>query len=248
MIILADAQTEQQGIPRARQSKIHLHPTNDEIRSLFRPHTADQILSYLKPISMEVARTQERYLSIYVVMHNEYAIVVSYIMQKPSGDLGVRTIYFSHYQSVARCLIVTTEGNVLMTREYRATRQSSILNLPGGGDQGTTKETALAEMHDETGAALSANSSMYRIARIWSEDGCLATEIDLVVIDHAISNPHFSNLDENIARIEEIPWEIWHKKALDGDYQDHFCTLFAARCDLDPTTKRVVIRGAFDRL
>jgi hypothetical protein len=100
------------------------------------------------------------------------------------------------------------------------------------------------EVTEESGCALTPSTQIIHIGHIWPEDGCVDAPVELIVLDQVIPNPTFHNDQEDIGSVSFIPWEEWHQKALAGGYDDHFCTLFAARCHWNPTTRNIEVNGS----
>lgn len=228
-------------------AQVHIlnQPNLEDIHREFFPHVADRILSHLQSAdTVTQYPAHETCVSIHFVAWNSYFVTVVYTTKRADGIIGVRTIHFSHHESVVRCLVVTTDGRVVMTKEHRVIRKQTVLNLPGGGDQGTPKEVAITEVTEESGCALTPATHVTQIGHIWPEDGCVDAPVELIVLDQVIPNPTFHNNQEDIDSVSFIPWQEWHQKALAGEYDDHYCTLFAARCHWNPTTQKIEVNGS----
>jgi hypothetical protein len=121
-----------------------------------------------------------------------------------------------------------------MQQEYRRQRGEWVQMLCAGGDKkGKALDVLLSELMDETGSKPTSNSRVLRIDRAFMDDGVHAEPLDLLVIDQLEAPDSHVYLEETIKGITLVPWHEWKSKALRGEYDDIYCTIFAARCDLD---------------
>jgi len=219
--------------------QVLVQPTEEEIRATFPPHNADKILRPLDPSTGDVSKGEVGCLSVDTIVYNDHMLKVGYLTNRPDSKSGTQFMGFWTNQSTMRCLAVTKAAGdfgprVVMVQEYRRQRGAWTQMLVAGGEKkGAAIDTLLSELMDEAGCAPTSDSRVLRIGREYMDDGLHAEPLDLLTIDNLNAPESHVYTQECIRGIALVPWHEWKSKALRGEYNDIYCTIFAARCDLD---------------
>ena len=228
--------------------KILFRPAVSDIQALFAAHNAAKILKPLDPSTGDVARGEVQCIAIDTVVYNDFALEVGYITKRPDGKEGTQFMRFWMFESCMRTLAVTKATDsfgprVVMINEYRRQRGAWVQMLVSGGEKkGRPIDTLLSELMDEAGCRPSPDSRVMRIGYEYMDDGVHAEPLNLLTIDQVEAPDVHVSSAETIRGISLVPWHEWRAKALAGHYDDIFCTIFAARCDLD-RDGRIVVNG-----
>jgi hypothetical protein len=228
--------------------QVLVQPTEEEIRATFPHHNAEKILRHLDPSTGEVGRGEVACVEVDTIVFSNFMLEVGYKTIRPDGKQGTQFMGFWTNQSTMRCLAVTKAAGdfgprVVMVQEYRRQRGAWTQMLVAGGEKkGRVIDTLLSELMDEAGCASSMDSHVLRIGREYMDDGLHAEPLDLLTIDGLEAPESHVYAQECIRGITLVPWHEWRSKALRGEYDDIYCTIFAARCDIDKQG-RIVVRG-----
>ena len=129
--------------------------------------------------------------------------VVQDHLRKPTGD---EMIYnYINSKCAAAILAFTTEGKVIVTRQYRHPIRKTIYDLPAGGIiSGETSEQAVRrELKEETGYRV---KEISLLGSFYPSPGMHASKIDVYLANEA--EPGNPNPDENeIIEIELMDWQ-----------------------------------------
>ena len=223
-----------------------VHPSLNEIKEAFPPHLVAKILRPLDPDTGSVERGEPQCVGIEAVVYNPFALEVFYKVKRPDGKFATQFMRFWPNTATMRCLPVTRGTDnfgprVVMQHEFRRQRGKWVQMLCAGGDKkGKALDVILSELVDETGCCPTSGSRVLRIDQAFMDDGLHAEPLDLLTIDHLEAPDSHVYTKEYVKGITLVPWIEWKAKALRGEYDDIYCLLFAARCDLDRDGKIVV--------
>jgi 8-oxo-dGTP pyrophosphatase MutT (NUDIX family) len=205
---------------------------------------ADKILRHLDPSTGDVSKGEFQCTSIGHLDYNPFYVQVIYETARPDGKKGSQFMRFYYFTAAMRCLPVTEDGHVVMIQEHRRTRGEWVQMLPAGGAKaGKALEVLVGEIYAEAGARATDASRVMEIACKYMDDGVFSERLHLLTIDRLTVPLQHINPEEGIKGIVLVPWKEWKGRALDGEYDDVFCDLFASRCELD-TSNRILVRGA----
>ena len=224
------------------------HPTPNEINQAFAPHLVVKMMRPLDPETGSVERGEPQCVGIEAIVYSPFALEVFYKVKRPDGKFGTQFMRFWPNTATMRCLPVARGTDnfgprVVMQQEFRRQRGKWVQMLCAGGDKkGKALDVLLSELMDETGCRPTSGSRVIRIDQAFMDDGVHAEALDLLTIDHLEAPDSHVYAEEDVKGITLVPWIEWKATALSGGYDDIYCVLFAARCDLD-RNGNIVVNG-----
>lgn len=138
-------------------------------------------------------------------------------VQVPNGNV-VKWDFIGH-KGAAAVVPVTSEGKILMVRQYRNALDRYTLEIPAGGLNGAeepTKVAAMRELEEETGYR---TEKVDFLITIRTTVAFCNEKIDIYVAEHLI--PSHQNLDEDeFIHVEGYEMATLEKMIYDGAIQD----------------------------
>lgn len=234
------------------ESQLLVDPTEQDLRQHLQPHVVERILYHLDTETGSLENDFEvQIFSVASVQWTPFSLHVIYHTKRrdpKTGETkdGTQFMLMRHFHEMMRALLVTADGYVVMQREHRRTLGRWMdMHCAGGTKKNEKLDTLISEMISETGCRPSKQSTVWLLRRSVTDDGSLSDPLNYLALDmvRPPDDGMHDNVEDNIKGVLFIPFEEWREKALDGEYDDPFSENFAARCRLDPQTKRLIVRG-----
>ncbi|MDD5438345.1 MAG: hypothetical protein PHC70_04325 [Patescibacteria group bacterium] len=230
-----------------------IDPTEQDLRQHLLPHVAEKVLHHLDSETGSLDNDYEvQCMSVANVLWTTFDLHVVYRTKRrnpKTGEVteGAQFVLMRHFHEMMRALLVTQDGYVVMQREYRRTAGRWMdMHCAGGTKKNEKLDTLISEMISETGCRPSSQSTIWSLRKSVTDDGPLCDPLNYLAVDMVkapVTGTH-QNVEDSIKGVVFIPFEEWREKALNGEYDDPFSENFAARCTLNPDTKRLIVRGS----
>lgn len=217
-----------------------ISPNNDQITERFGEFVAGKIL---KPIMhpSEDSLLTTRCVAIQAIVTNQFHITVFYATKKPNGENGTYSMWYHRCAATVAILPITTNGQVVLVREFRVLRGREAVKLPIGGENtGDILNIVKAELEDETGCQLTKNSSAILVCERFMDDGQSAEPTFFVVVDQLQCPPNHNCHHEGINAITLMPFNDWRSAAVCGNLDDVASDILALKVYFDPTTGKAI--------
>ncbi len=234
------------------ESKLLVDPTEQDMRQHLQPHVVERILYHLDTETGSLENDFEvQIVSVANIFWTPFDLHIVYRTKRrdpKTGEIkdGTQFMLMRHFHEMMRALLVTTDGCVVMQREHRRTLGRWIdMHCAGGTKKNEKLDTLISEMISETGCRPSRQSTVWLLRRSVTDDGPLSDPLNYLAVDmvRAPNEGMHHNVEDSIKGVIFVPFKEWRENALNGEYDDPFSENFAARCDMDPQTNKLIIHG-----